>query len=351
MESMKELLAKTKFSLPKPGSLLDGEVLSVSKSNVIIDLGPLGSGVVYPKDFYDDPDAQKNLKPNQIVKVILLEFENEEGYHEVSLKKAQLQNAWQEIRKIFEENRIITVKIINLNKGGLITEINGIKAFLPLSQLSEKHYPKVENGSVQEIIKILQGYRNQDFQVKIIDLNEGENKLIISEKAAYEAILRESVLKYKVNDIVKGVISEITDFGVFVKIIDGFEALIPKNEIDWIDVDPKSVFQVGQVIEAKIIKVDQNKIILSLRALKNNPWLSIKDKYHIGQKVKGRVVNSDNNGVYVEIEKDIIGFVPLVEFGNKNIEEIIKIGEEYGFAIIEFEPEKQKLLLIPEKVS
>ena len=263
---MKELLAKFRFSLPKRGSVLDGEIISVSLSSILIDLGHFGSGIVYPREFYDDPEKQKALKPTQKVKVVIMDLENEEGLRELSLKRAQMKSAWQEVKEIYEKGVIIPVKIANLNKGGLIAEVVGIQAFMPLSQLSEEHYPKVENGNIQEIVKILQTYRNQEFQIKIIDVDESQNKLIISEKAAKKAIEKEKAVEHFVGEIVKGEIVETTDFGAFVKLDDGTEALISKSEID-----EESVPQLktGEKIEAKIIEASPNKIVLSLKALKS----------------------------------------------------------------------------------
>lgn len=262
---MKELLAKFNFSLPKRGSILEGEVINVSLLNVLIDLGSFGSGIIYPREFYDDPEKQKALKPGQKVKAVLLNLENEEGYKELSLKRAQMKSAWQEVKEIYEKGEIISVKIANLNKGGLIAEIAGIQAFMPLSQLAEEHYPKVENGNIQEIIKILQAYRSQEFKVKIIDIDESQNKLIISEKAAKAAFEKEKAAKHSTGEIVEGKILETTDFGAFVKLDDGAEALIPKSEMN----EETQELKPGDKIKAAIIEASPNKIVISSKALES----------------------------------------------------------------------------------
>jgi small subunit ribosomal protein S1 len=262
---MKELLQKFNFSLPKKGSVLDGEIMTISLLNILVDLGPFGAGVVYPREFYDDPEKQKNLKTGQKVRAVLLNLENEEGLRELSLKRAQMKSAWQEVKEAYEKGEIIPVKIANLNKGGLIAEIRGIQAFMPLSQLAEEHYPKVENGNTQEIVRILQTYRNQEFQVKIIDVDEFQNKLIISEKAARQISEKEKLVQYNVGDIAEGEISEMTDFGAFVKLTDGTEALIPKSEIGE-DGSAQEILKAGEKIKAKIIEVSPNKIVLSLKS-------------------------------------------------------------------------------------
>lgn len=261
---MKDLLARSKFSLPKRGSVLEGEIINISLSSILIDLGPFGTGVVYPREFYDNPEKQKSLNPGQKVKVVLMDLENEEGLRELSLKRAQMKSAWQEVKELYEKGEIVPVKITNLNKGGLITEIVGIQAFMPLSQLAEEHYPKVENGNIQEIVRILQTYRNQEFKVKIIDVDESQNKLIVSEKAAKQAIEeKEKKEKYNEGDMVEGEITEVTDFGAFVKLIDGTEALIPKSEINE---EAQESLKNGDKITAKIISISPDRIVLSLKA-------------------------------------------------------------------------------------
>lgn len=264
-KQMKELLAKFNFSLPKKGAVLDGEVLSVSLLNVLIDLGPFGTAVVYPREFYDDPEKQKALKPGQRVKAVLLNIENEEGLRELSLRRAQLKSAWQEIKEMYRSGDIIPVRIANLNKGGLIAEISGIQAFMPLSQLAEEHYPKVENGNIQEIVRILQAFRNQEFQVKIIDIDEAENKLIISEKAARQAKEKEKASQHSVGELIEGKIIETTDFGAFVKLEDGTDALLPKSEMD----EEATGLKTGEKIKAVIIEVSPDKTVLSSKTLKS----------------------------------------------------------------------------------
>src|SRR3989344_9251474 len=146
--SMKDILAQANFDLPKAGTIVQGEVLSVSKNAVMLDLGSLGTGIVYPGEFYDNTTLQKALALGQVVSAVLLSLEDEEGmgYRELSLKRAQMTTAWEDIRQKKEAGEIIGTKVININKGGLIVELNGVQGFLPLSQLSTEHYPKVEGG-------------------------------------------------------------------------------------------------------------------------------------------------------------------------------------------------------------
>ncbi|MBI2062691.1 MAG: 30S ribosomal protein S1 [Candidatus Yanofskybacteria bacterium] len=370
--SMKDLLAKSGFDLPKMGAVMTGEVLSASKNAVMIDLGPLGTGVVYPGEFYDNPNLQKTLKPGQTVSTILLDLENEDGYRELSLKRAQMTTAWEDIKKKRDDGEIITTKIANINKGGLIVEIDGIQGFLPLSQLSSEHYPKVEGGDTTKIVQALQKLRNQEIQVKIIDFSEDENKLIVSEKAINDAQLKEELSKFKIGDIVDAKITDVTDFGAFALItlpsedsskieasqqpellqeenskpISEVEGLIHISEIDWKLVEnPRDFLQTGQKIKAKIIGIDGNKVSLSLKALKTNPWEKIEEKYQVGQTVSGHIVKMTPYGVWVKLDDEIAGLLPNSEFGETKPTEMFKIGDEIYVAIISIDISDHKILL------
>jgi len=370
--SMKDLLAKSEFDLPKVGQVLTGEIIGISKNSVLIDLGALGTGIIYPGEFYDNPNLQKALKAGQQVSAILLDLENEEGYRELSLRQAQMTTAWQDIKNKKESGEIIDTKVININKGGLIVEINGIQGFLPLSQLLAEHYPKVEGGDTAKIVQALQKFRNQDIKVKIIDFSEGDNKLIVSERAITDPQLKEEIAKLKIGDVVDAEITDVTDFGAFALIgspaasqtdvtaeqklllEEGretggrgkIEGLIHISEIDWKLIEnPRDFLQAGQIVKAKIVNIEGNKVSLSLKALKPDPWEKIEEKYTVGQTINGDIAKITNYGVLVQLGEEIYGLVPVSEFGDKKPGESLKIGDKLNVAIVSIDPKEHKLLL------
>jgi small subunit ribosomal protein S1 len=347
---MKDLLMKEEFFLPKPGSILSGIVINVSKANVIVDLGPVGIGIVYPGEFYDNPDRMKTLKVGDTVSAMLIELENDEGYRELSLKAAQITTAWQDIKEKKESGEIINTQIVNINKGGLIVEVSGVQGFLPLSQLSAEHYPKVDGGDTTKIVQALQKFKGQLFKVKVLDFNEAENKLIVSERAIQEEAAKEELSKLAVGDVVDGTITEVTDFGAFVKLSDTLDGLIHSSEIDWkfID-DPHEILHIGEQVSAKIISLDGGRVSLSLKALKDDPWLNIDSMYQVGQKVKGKISKIRNSGAFVELSGNIIGFIPLAELGGQTPQEALVTGQEYDMAILNIDAKDHKLTLTLNK--
>ena len=349
IKSMKELLAKEEFYLPKAGSILHGQIINVSKSSVIVDLGSAGIGIVYPGEFYDNPERMRSLKPRDTVSVMLVELENEDGYRELSLKAAQMTTAWQDIKEKMDKNEIVSTTIVNINKGGLIVEMSGIQGFLPLSQLSSEHYPKVEGGDTTKIVQALQKFKGQEFKVKIIDFSESENRLIVSEKAISEDLAKEELKKLNIGEIVEGEITEVTDFGAFVKLSDSLDALIHSSEIDWKFIeDPREVLHTGEKIKAKIINLDGGRVSLSLKALKPNPWETAEEKFQVGQKVKGKVIKVRPSGVFIELTSEIVGFLPAAELGERKIEETLEAGKEYDLAIVSIDVKDHKIVLTLE---
>jgi small subunit ribosomal protein S1 len=349
-KSMKDLLAKEEFRLPKVGTILSGTVISVSKSSVLLDLGSTGIGIVYPGQFYDNPDRVRALKPGESVGAVLLELENEEGYRELSLKAAQLTTAWQRIKELKDTGTVITTPIININKGGLIVSVEGVQGFLPLSQLAAEHYPKVEGGDTTKIVQALQKFKGTEFKVKVLDYSEQEGKLIVSERAIQEEAAKGEIVKLQVGQLIEGTITEVTDFGAFVRISDNLDGLIHSSEIDWKFIeDPRAVLHTGGTVTAKIISLDGGRVALSLKALRPDPWLTVDQAFTVGAKVKGTVLKIRSNGAFVQLNDDIVGLIPTAEFGGRAAADVLTVGSEIECSIVSIDPKDHKLVLTLEQ--
>jgi small subunit ribosomal protein S1 len=346
---MKELLTKEEFQLPRAGQILTGKVISVSKSAVMVDLEAAGIGIVYPGQFYDNPDRVKALKPGEEVSAILIELENEDGYRELSLKAAQLTTAWQRIKELKDTGAVLTTIIVNINKGGLIVSVEGVQGFLPLSQLSSEHYPKVEGGDTTKIVQALQKFKGQPFKVKVLDYNEQEGKLIVSERAIQEEAAKGELAKLTVGQTIEGTITEVTDFGAFVKLNDSLDGLIHSSEIDWKFVeDPRQILHPGDPVTAKIISLDGGRVALSLKALRPDPWLTVEESFKVGQKVRGKAIKIRSNGAFMELNEDIVGLLPTAEFGGRPAVDVVTVGESYDLAIVNIDAKDHKLILTLE---
>lgn len=275
---MKNSLTKNNFTNPpKVGDIVEGKIIGPGNFGFFVDLGVFGTGVVYKKELRGIKDLKK-FQPGDKVFVKVIGPENEEGYFELSLGKAQEEITWQELQEKAKKGETLQVKISKANKGGLIAELPSASGFLPLSHLSSGHYPKVEGGDSTKIVQELQKLIGKTLEVKILSLDSRQKKIIFSEKAKEVQNLKEILKSCKVEDIVEGEITGVTDFGLFVKFAvpsvqttqqpTQLEGLIHISEIEEGEAkNLSSNFAIGQKIKARIIKISEDKVYLSLKSL------------------------------------------------------------------------------------
>ena len=373
---MKELLEKNDLlKPPQVGKIVEGKIIGKDRAAVFLDLGALGTGIIYGKEFINAKNELKKLKIGDTVFAKIIDLENEEGYIELSLSQASNELVWVELQRKKEKGEKIKVNISGANKGGLLAEVTGIQAFLPVSQLLSEHYPRVENGESSKILKELQKFVGKEMEVKILDLDPRENKLILSERAKESEKIKEILKNYKVGDVVKGEITGITNFGVFMKFglhppatrgardereggggvgvpaksgePENLEGLIHISELDWqLIEDPADIVKIGEKMKAKIISISDDKVSLSLKALKKDPWLDIEKQYKKGDIVEGEVTKFNPYGAFIKISPKIQGLIHISEFGTKSkMESILKINEKYKFQILSIDPVEHRMSL------
>lgn len=350
----KELMESDNLIKPaQVGKILEGKIIGKGRSSLFLDLGPLGAGIIYGKEFQGSKNEIKNLKTGDTLLVKIIDLENEEGYIELSLSQASEEIIWERLRQKKEDGETIMIKVSGANKGGLLTEVSGLAAFLPVSQLLTDHYPRVEKGDSVKILQELQKFVGQDMEVKIFDLEPRDGKLILSEKAKENDKIKEILKNYKVGDIVDGEITGVTDFGVFVRFkkeiaeSDFIEGLIHISELDWqLIEDPSDIVKVGDKVKTKIISIVDDKVSLSLKALKKDPWEGISEKFKKGDTLKGKITKFNPYGAFVEISPKIQGLCHISEFGTKSkMEEKLKMGKSYKFQILSIEPREHRMSL------
>lgn len=219
--------------------------------------------------------------------------------------------------------------------------------FLPTSQLSPQYYPRVEDGNKNKILEKLKSLVNKTLKVKIIDIDEREDKLIVSEKEVWKDKQKDALENYKVGDMVEGIVSGITNFGIFVKFGKNLEGLVHISELGWQRIDhPKNIFKIKDKVKAEIIDIGDEKIFLSLKKLMPDPWKKVVEKYKIGDMVRGKVLKINPFGLFVELDQDIHGLAHISELSNKPIKsphEIAKAGDILDFKILSIEPEEHRL--------
>lgn len=351
--ALKKLLNdKTYLAIPNEGDIVKGKVISVSKREIKIDINGF-TGIVRGRELSEEP-ALASLKPGEDIEATVLELENENGEMELSLRSAGQRKAWDLIKDAKEKRETISATITEANKGGLIASFEGAIGFIPVSQLSPENYPRVSGGDKSKILEKLRSFVGQKMRVKILDADEGDGKLIFSEKIVWEEEQKSVIEKYKVGDMVEGVVSALADFGAFVK-FDDLEGLIHISEIAWQRIDhPSDLLKVGETIKAEIVGIEGSKIFLSMKKLKEDPWKQIAEKYQIGQIVEGTVLKANPFGFFVELDHDIHGLAHVSELGlegGKRPEDIAKSGDKMKFKIITIEPEYHRLGLSLKQIK
>ncbi len=346
-QTMTELISSgVEIKVLKPGDMVEGTLISVGKSEVYVDLEGYGVGVVRGRELYDDEATLNSLKPGDKIFVSVVEPENKEGIVELSLRQAGQERVWQTLKAKLDSKEVIRTKILEANKGGLMVEINNVVGFLPVSQLSLEHYPRVEDGDKNKILGVLQSYVGQPFDVQIITADSNEEKLIVSEKAVFEKEMENRLGELKIGEVVEGTVTGVVDFGAFVKFGE-LEGLVHISELAWQRIEnPKDIVKVGQKVTAKIISIDKGRVSLSIKQLQQDPWLEAVKRYQIGQKVTGKITKIMPFGVFVELDKDIQGLAHIMELSHetvKNPEEFLKPGDEKEFKIISIEPAEHRL--------
>lgn len=336
------------ISTPKVGELIDGTVLARKGPYLYVDLGSYGTGVIYGREYYNARDLIKPLKSGDPLTAKVVEAENPEGYTELSLREAGRDRMWQEAEDLIKNRTPISLKVLSANKGGLVLAWQGMQGFLPVSQLTAKHYPRVEGGDKAKILTELQRFVDQTLEVTILDLAPKEGKLIFSEKSVESDELKETLARYEVGSTVKGEVTGVVDFGVFIKIEEGLEGLAHISELDWGLVEnPSDLFKVGDAVEAKIIHIEGGKISLSIKALKTDPWQAFAASCNKGDIVRGKIKKIDRFGAFVDLEKYALsGLVHVSEFGSeKAMRDTLEVGTTHHFQIINISPEERKLSL------
>ncbi len=336
------------FAFLKPGDLVKGKILEKSSREVMVDLGKYGTGIIYRGELLGAKSAFKEVEIGDEIQTKVLEVDNDEDLIELSLTEAERQKQWQKIENLYEKEEVIKVEPYEANKGGLLVKVEDIQAFLPVSQLSPENYPDVGNDP-KRIEEELQKIVGEKLEVKIIDANPRSGKLIISEKAANEVSSKKLAENYEEGQIIGGVITGVADFGAFVQFTDNpdVEGLIHISELAHRIIDnPKEVVNVDDMVKVKIISIKDGRISLSLKALEEDPWEKIEEKYKEGQEVKGEIYALNPFGAVVKLDEEIQGQVHITEFGGEEeIKAAIKKGETYKFKIKEIKKEDKRINL------
>jgi len=346
-QDFKTLLQTYKVDIPSIGDLVTCKVISVDKGAVRLDVNGVAIGIVRGEELFSESKEYAHLKDGDEIAATVMELENENCEMEMSFRVAGYQRAWDNAKKWMKEGLAVKSRILSANKGGLMIQMEALNAFMPVSQLSPEHYPRVAGGDKGRILEKLRELIGKTFEVKVIDVNEKEEKLIVSEKAVWEDSQKAVLDSYKIGDQLEGEISALTSFGAFVKFGTNLEGLVHISEIAWRRIDhPRDVLKVGDQVTAQIIQLDGSKIYLSIKRLIDDPWKTVKDKFKVGDVVNGKILKVEAFGLMVALDDQIHGLAHISELANEpigNLRDKFKIGQETDFEIVSLEPPEHRL--------
>jgi small subunit ribosomal protein S1 len=341
--TMDDLLAGSELKQLKTGDMVEGVVSSVKKHEVWVDLGPNGLGVIFRREV-----GSNNLAEGETISASVVDPELDEGYALLSMKRAVKDRGWGELQRMFEAQEIVEVSPYDANRGGMLVELEGIRGFLPVSQLSAEHYPRVSDSDKDEILTKLGGLVNKTLRVRILDVSRKDNKLIFSEKEAVRDDMASRLATLAVGDVVEGIVTGVIDFGAFVN-VDGIEGLVHISEISWERVeDPRKYIKVGDTIKAKIIAIDKDRLSLSIKQMSEDPWLSEVKQFKKGDLVEGRITRITPFGAFVQLSPAVEALVHVSEMSDDESvdpEAVFKLNESKKFKVIDVDTDNRKIAL------
>ena len=349
--TMEELLASagTELRVPKVGDVLEGVITEVTKKAVLVDIAGKTEGVVVDKEFDSASDYIRSLKQGDTISVYVTSTENDRGQILLSLRRAAMNQRWDQFSRAMQTGETVTVRGLELNKGGMIVGTDGIRGFIPTSQFSKQYIGKLDT------------LLNHAIKTKVIEVDKEKNRLIFSERHVSEADLiaqkSAALSKIEVGSVYEGTVSGVMPFGVFVALgveIIGeggkkeegrVEGLVHISEVSWEKVeDLTKLYKVNDTVKVKVLTIDQatGKLNLSIKQLSADPWSTVAEKYPENSVVSGVISRIAPFGVFVTIEPGIDG---LIHISKVPAGEEPKVGDKVQVSVEKVEPEARRMSL------
>ncbi len=338
------------FKQYKVDDIVDGTVVKVDPSGILVDIGYKAEGLILPEEVSEKISgaATEELKVGDKIKVYIENLENKEGYVVLSKKRADHEYKWRKAYEAYKARKVLDAKVTGAVKGGLIVDCDGIKGFIPASQVAKKADTPLDQ------------FKDQVLPIKIIHIDRRQGKIVLSHKLAAGEKQKYQLDKIfdeiEVGQIRKGTVTSIKSFGAFVD-LGGIEGLIHLTELSWKRVNhPSEVLKIGDEIDVFVLGVDKvkKKIALGLKELQPDPWVQATELYKVGDIVKGKVVKLVKFGAFIELEKGLEGLCHISELSAKPVhrpEDAVKTGDEVTVKILRVLPDEQKIGLSIKEIQ
>lgn len=332
----------------KYGDTVDGHIMRLDRDEILVDIGAKAEGIVPSREMQSlAPEDRAALQVGDVLLVFVVQSEDKEGRAILSVDKARQERSWRVLQSAFEKGDVISARVVNYNKGGLLVNLDGVRGFVPASQVTGiSRGPETQKQS--DMAKMV----NTDLTLKVIEINRNRNRLILSERQAVQEsreIKKDELLaRLQEGDVRTGTVSSVCDFGAFVD-IGGADGLVHLSEISWSRVKhPGEVLKVGDKVQVYILSIDneRKRIALSIKRTQSEPWTRAGERYQLGQIVEGTVTQLASFGAFARIEDGIEGLIHISEMGDERIQhpkEVVAEGQVIRARIIRIDPARKRM--------
>ncbi len=347
---MEQLLAEpdTDVRTLKYGDVLEGIVMQLDRDEVLVDIGSKSEGIIPNKELSSLGDAErKALSSGDTVLVFVVQPENADGHAVLSIDRARQEKSWRVLQQKYEAGEVIEAIVKNYNKGGLLVDLDGVRGFVPASQVTE-----IRGGDEASKQGDMARLIGMSIPLKVIEINRHRNRLILSERQAIQerrdAMKERLIGTLKEGEVRKGRVSSICDFGAFVD-IGGADGLVHLSELSWSRVrHPSEVLKIGEEVEVYVLGIneDERKIALSLKRTLAEPWTRVAAQYEVGQLVQGTITQLANFGAFARIQDGIEGLIHVSELSDDRVahpRNVVKEGDEMILRIIRIDPQRRRM--------
>ncbi len=348
---MASLLAASdeQFRQLKYGDVVEGTIMRKDPDEILVDIGFKSEGIIPNNEFQSLTSAElARLSIGDEVLVAVLQPEDKEGHVVLSLDRARQEKSWRKLQKQYENNEIIAAEVNGYNKGGLLVNLEGVRGFVPASQVTGLSSGGNDAAKQSELSR----FTGQQMPLKIIEINRNRNRLILSERQAAQeqrdARKEQLLAELTPGQIREGTVSSICDFGAFVD-IGGADGLIHLSELSWSRVNhPSEVLRVGAPVRVYVMSVDERdrKIALSLKRTQPEPWSQVMDHYQLGQLVRGTITQLTDFGAFARLEDGIEGLIHVSELAEGRVthpRNVVQEGWELTLRVIRIDPQRRRM--------
>lgn len=338
------------------GDTVDGIIMHIDRDEILVDIGSKSEGVVPSKEMSSLlPEEKEEIHVGDEVLVFVVQAEDKEGRAVLSLDKARQEKSWRRLQQMYETGEVLQAKVINYNKGGVLVNLDGVRGFVPASQVTGiSRGPDAQKQS--DMARMVGGA----LTLKIIEINRNRNRLILSERQAVQEVReqrKDEILdRLREGDVREGTVTSITDFGAFVD-IGGADGLVHLSELSWSRVKhPSEVLKVGDKTKVYVLNIDSDRkrIALSIKRTQDEPWQTINGRYELGQLVEATITQLASFGAFARLEDGVEGLIHVSEIGDGRVQhprDLVKEGDKVQVRIIRIDPARKRIGLSMRRVE